>query len=698
MQVNQDDHLPGSSSPMDTEKAATLPRSFAFQDATAPPPKTPEPSNPHHSLFHPPTRPRYRIKRRRPGIDTSSDIASDDGQTQDHLPSIELSASDHAPAVQDEEDHQQGRLAPHCSSLPMRFSSPPHTPVAQITTDARQTLEQIRLGLKSPISRPSSVQSQLSSSSAGSSTSIDTYPSFGDSCTSPESEATEFVFATEGNQSSLAPPFELAPVTVKYKPKKPKKPSKSSSNWTTAMDEHLWLTYMNCMAHPVITPFKTLPGTVPPLGLCHFVTREAKKTWKGPRGALNTLEEEESPTFSSLDAMVIGHQGSAPPQSMSLNDLSSKTPARSASSSGKKPLHKWPKSASSTRKRLRHLCKRRPTLSPHYQRLMLARSPSPFESNARPGLGSPAMPSEKPSFSTRDMSFNLAASTASTMQPGAPVNQFGNDDEPGPSAPGNYSNVHQKSQSLQFELGIGNNRPARRLDYGELASPFQPEEKEDEEMPPPKFHSPHLQAPLELHHPRPMSGSMKRRAQYPLGEEMLSENADTRRDVLEQLFQGEGMASGKRRVRSRGFSMGAMGRSNPPSRHVSDLFANPPAVGTDGRLTGYHEFNFQPPPPNGYPPMMYDGACDEPPPQSTAGRLGSPIALTCNSSNVGLSNTFPRSLFPQGLDSISSLEQQRRATENEGTADDPFVGPSRHPWQHQADSTTPGQGPLTSQP
>ena len=674
MQDIQDDRSTPSAT---TPRSSTLPRNFTFQRSDSP--KTPEPVQPNPPTLQPPNPPRVRIKRRRPGVAPSEIGRLPSG---DRLPSIELSESGHLPRLSaDAAEPQHGLLAPESRALG-RIPSPPKTPLAQSIpmfdgcshidwSDAQ------RSQAGESITRPNSVWSEISdSSSVGSS---DTFPSLGDSCTSPESDANDpFVFPE--SKSGLQPPL----MQESLKRKRSAAPIKGK--WTNVMDRHLWLTYMAYLADPHVTPFKTLPGTVPPLGVCHRVARQAKKTWKGPRASLSTVAEDDSSYVASPDEVVMRREASAPAAEASQAGPFNSPPAQRSNSvatirvSPRSPSQ-WPNSAASTRRRLRELCKRKPALSPHYQRLMQARSPSPFGSSSRGHFSSSRRSSDRSSFSTRDLNLNLATSTASTMQPGGPLSQLAREDSLDERTPPNRSTAHQKSQSLQHNLGVdrgdGCSPQVRRL-----ASPFHPRPTGSDDSSAIDTR-PLLDPPLELHHPRPLSGSMKRRARYPLGEDLFSDDPDTRQNYLEDLFRDSGgIGNGKRRIRSRGFSMGSM-HNGGPSRHISDLFAPPNNDGQqvpNADLGGLAEMHA----PGG------EGSMEAPPAAvaNTGRRLGSPFSPS-SSGNVGFSNTFPRSLFPQGLDSIASLDQQRRgsgledpfttgASSQRGRGlDDPFtIGPS----------------------
>ncbi|KAI9718147.1 MAG: hypothetical protein M1828_006845 [Chrysothrix sp. TS-e1954] len=665
---------------------ATLPRNFALQAPHDQPPSTPGHFQSQKMSDEPPNPPRVRIKRRRP-LFAHSEVALPTLSPEDHrIPSIELSEPSMTPLLPEADvASEAGFLAPVPSTNFGHHVSPPKTPLGQIFTafDHGGTGQDWKSSSMSKIghsiSRPSSTFSEGSVSSSSSMSSWNTFPSHGDSCTSPESDFND-PFTYPETRTKLLPSATLGRAHAAQQSQRSQLQArvKPKVKWTKDMDDHLWLTYNTYLTDPKVTPFKTLPGTAPPLGVCCRVARKAKKTWKGTRPSPEVSADGDGSGFASLDAAVMRREASAPlpesPETMHRDIM-----PRSLSSSSQRVS--WPRSESSTRKRLRELCKRKPAISPHYQRLMHTKSPPPYQSAARQRFSSPDPTSDSSSiFSTRDLNVTLATSTASSMQPGGMLSQLASEStENGQETPRSRSNAHQKSQSLQSNLGLGSESGH---ELRQLASPFH----EQTQLQPSR---PHLDSPLELHHPRPLSGSMKRRAQYQLGEEMLSDDVDMRRNVLEDIFRDPDVATGKRRVRSRGFSMGAMRHpsgSGPPSRQLSELFQPPPAetseqdMGEDSssRMQGVSTHA----PASLAPPGLA--------PHVATRRLRSPFVPS--PSHAGFSNTFPRSLFPQGLDSISSLEHQRQSSAGSDASSSTVQRPSQG--QVQSPQGTPPFSPV----
>lgn len=598
--------------PFHDRSAVSLPpTSAAFSS-----PRTPEPFDRSSSPLQPGP-PRIRIKRRRPGFNTADDLPVRPASAA-HIPSIELSESAQAPAPAEPlRQPDESRLSPILGPVHLRLvTPPPRTPIAGSQPslyDNGDWYSRVKfVAGAADISRPTSAFSQLSDSSSSYSSFSSTDTMTTDTCPTPDVERK----ASFNVDMPLASPLH-------FKPSRPHKAHKKAGEvrWTQEMDEHLWLTYMNYLSDPTVTPFKTLPGTAPPLGVCHRVSHAARKTWKGRRSRLGTVHEDGTPHFVSLEGTM--RDGSAVP----IAREGTQTPVATALP--------WPKE-SSTRKRLRLLCKHKPSLSPHYQRLMQSRSPSPFESSSSRKASSPATakPRSSSPFSTRDLNFNLMTSTASSMQPSGPLARLSaersSSDATIADAPQvlqqdqRAAMVHQKSQSLQHDSGFAMalDSPVR-VSGRRLASPFveappaagpRRNTTTSSSYFPPPFPRPTPSLPVEpavtaassspppLHHPRPLSNSMKRRAQYPLGEEYLpaallaslAQDGDepaevdpvARAEVLHSLFRDPEAAPGKRRVRSRGFSLGAMRGHNgaasasgpsaaEPSRHISNLFTPP---------------------------------------------------------------------------------------------------------------------------
>lgn len=646
----------------------TLPRNFQFH-YTDGIPKTPEPeSQPETREPPPPPRQTLRIRRRRGVLptytlpDSGSDFSKDVP-----IPTIETSdASCEGPSglgiMQPPAQPVEGLLTPNPSYV--RAVTPPRTPVSQLSAGFPSELEGLR-EWQSPrpnvevdfISRPSSSCSGVSDSSISSRESMESFPSFGGSCTSPESDiADPFIKAPISRASAPACESPLQ----RYRSGAPKRIKISNeTQWTEEMDNHLWMTYMKYLQDPTVTPFKMLPGTAPPLGICHRVVREARRTWKGPR-----VYSAQVPAAVPQRRLQLSRSGS--PDTIKGGKSGSTTPTASEM---RKPYAKWPSSNSGTRRRLRELCKRKPSLSAHYQRLLRCRSPSPLVSSPHAASRSRSQRLTSPlgmsdglsSFSTRDMNLSLATSTSVTMQVGNPLSQLAS--EPSSRADDWFSqpvariNAHQKSQSLHIGLGISSSLRSGR-GVNALGSPFRESSRRtavdagfDQGYGAPSFHASRLDPPLELHSPMPLSRSFKRRALTRLKGSRGGDEG--RQNLLQELF-GAPAESSHRRVRSRGFSLGDMGDGG---RRLSSLFTPPDAMDQTEAEVDVHEPQPEPQPQPQEVPILDipdDIHCMEAPEPDR--RLGSPFGG--RSTNVHFSNTFPRNFTPYAFESAASFEER----------------------------------------
>ena len=415
---------------------------------------------------------------------------------------------------------------------------------------------------------------------------------------------------------------------------------------------------MAYLQDPTLTPFKMLPGTAPPLGVCSRVAREAKKAWKEGRIHVSTQNQ----SHSSINGCRSGSHETI--RAMNSGEITPTGP------SVRKPVLAWPRSESATRRKLRQLCKRNPSLSAHYQRLMFTRTPSPFPSSPQTHfqsrssrLSSPFNHSERPaSFATQDMTYSLATSTSTTMQPDHPLPQMSSEalvaDErrnSWVSQPTARLQAHQKSQSLQLGLKL-NSRVGRRAlnsafgPHAEKSNDVMPSSAAPGAAPSSSFMSsgesaskaPRLAPPFELRAPSSLNRSFKRRAHHLLEDELSPGGTAVRRNFIEELF-GAPAAGSHRRVRSRGFSLGDMGEG---ARRLSTLFT-PPGSEEMNSVAEHPSANLPSDPPGLMPPPVHD----------RVRRLGSPFTERPS----GSGNTFPRAFLPPAFDSTMSIEQRLAA-------------------------------------
>lgn len=602
---------------------------FHYRDEPAP--RTPEPE-PQPDQLQPPPPPRQvlKVRRRRTTLVMSHD-SMDEVMGQQPIPTIETSElftdiSSELPSFPPIQN--DAFLSPGISYT--RMLSPPKTPIAQMRTvdhyEGPQDWSDVERATHSANSSRPTSSSGFSDSSVSSCDSIGSFMSRGGSCTSPEEEMTDpFMFCSPPIKSQYFP----SPLSADQQPR-PAKKLKLRATFTEGMDYHLWMTYMKYLQDPTVTPFKALPSTTPPNGVCHRVARMARKTWKGSRpsraGALRAGGQYASRTGT--------------PDTIKPLRSGTNTPVARPS----KSLLRFP-TEKQCRKRLRDLAKQQPTLSAHYQRL-LHRSPSPFqsspprESSSSSQLHPLSSPFSQaaPTFSTRDMNLSLATSTAASMQLGNPLSQLAKNVTPRPVGR-TWSSVrasaHQKSQSLHIGLGLGLGNV--------LGSPFRaPSAVSDMNTnqnnartwhaPSSSSQPPRLGSPFQLHTPRPMSKVFKRRALHNSFEDRARNRGDS---FVNELF-GAPAESSHRRVRSRGFSLGDMvegARRLPLANDPSGFnpFANPCSA--------------MPSPAQTSPavPAKVQG-------QATV-RLGSPFGARPR-------NTFPRASISHSFEPPVSFEQR----------------------------------------
>ncbi|KZF22434.1 hypothetical protein L228DRAFT_239400 [Xylona heveae TC161] len=634
--------------PVRPKLSITLPRNFTFHYTEGQPPKTPERTLESEEPRQP-SPPRYRIRRRpRANLSISSyEPFSLPTKPQDvPIPTIETSepalSHPYSGNVSPEPEPQEGYLAP---VPPRRHMSTPRTPLAQIQTgfdDVHASKDRVFWGQKaepSPgesISRPSSACSGLSDSSESSLTSSASLPSTGGSCTSPESDIPDpfgLRSARKGKSRIIHASAADATSDDVFQTSHERSKKRKHSHWTAEMDSHLWATYLLYLQDPTMTPFKMLPGCTPPLGVCHRVAREAKQSWRTSKyAAAAAIATPVSPMGFSLDGNgkqvlrdvhddnddeVHAITPSDSPDTIKPSRSGSNTPT-GASQTNRKPISKWPSSESATRKRLRELCKRKPTLSTHYQRLLHSRSPSPFHQSRSQSRSSRfSTPfggfEERPAFGTRDMNMSLSTSTSTMMQPGNPLLQFAQEDNDRSfpeaedngwfqRAPISATLPVKQRQALSLGLGIGGLNGSNT--FPRLGSPFHDKYHKREPLrtyhddyvrpSPPRTESapqtdsetattnsywsqsqearspmtPQLQEPLSY----PSLTRRRARRQLEREREMSPKESDDHHDFVDELFGAPAEIS-HRRVRSRGFSLGDVGSAG---RHYS--LATPPPL------------------------------------------------------------------------------------------------------------------------
>lgn len=545
-----------------------------------------------------------------------------------------------------------GYLAPRAGHL--RLSSPPKTPASQVTSYNLETNDATEWSMFHPIhlhdiiQRPSSALSTFSDSSATSQgSSFDSKSSFdAGSCTSPESDIGDpfAFFERKSGAPGSTTPSSGFPNAKRVK-------TMRHPHFTPEMDNHLWITYMTYVQDPRVTPFKMLPGTSPPLGVCHRVAREAKSTWRANR---------PSCAPHGIPRISIQCPDSSDPTSPS-DAMDQSTPT--AAYSHNPVALKWPRSEGATRRRLRELCKRKPSLSAHYMRLLRTRSPSPFDSSSSVSASSspnqaPAPAAQPPtpqpsSFSSRSMNVSLAEATAPSMQPDGPLAQLHKRTPQPPMAPQQrrgsdwYARIgrsgaraaHQKSQSLQLGLGLGTSSGMQSNSFERgsiLASPFDDSEPSRQNFlenmsktqslgraflnnNPNRLTDagPSLRSPFPLDGPMPSVKSLKRR--FGVDDQSASQQPS-----LEDVFTAP-PASSNHSTRNRGFSLSAVSGMAQNANHGFTQLFMPASSNADHKM-GEASDSLNPP------------KLAQPP------RLGSPFSGGVSNNRF---NTFPRRFTPR---------------------------------------------------
>ena len=615
----------------------TLPRNFTFHYTEGEEPRTPERELPIPVPQSPRPSNAYRFKRRsRPGVSSIFQDNKDSISSSDiPIPTIETPTvvEPTRPVVQHRAtEPAEGYLAPFATRP---FMTLPRTPIQQ---KRRLALADgwnasIHQDLGDSITRPMSTCSLLSDSSDDSTGSLTSYPAGDGSCTSPESDTPDpFKFASirkskakqwatlARNDESIQSGLLTKQIRV---------------NWTPEMDKHLWSIYHVYLQDPTVTPFKMLPGTAPPLGVCHRVAREAKRSWRGAKTNVQSPSAVISPPKADdrvKPAAAFGPRHDSP-DTIRADRSGSNTPTGSANA--KTSL--WPKSSSSTRRRLRHLCKCKPNIAPHYQRLLQSRSPSPFSSSSRTQsrsqsrLSEVSSPFEKQTstFNTRDIQLSLTTSTAASMQPYGPLAQLGSENTRNAQPQQEWFNeppVPWASPTAipsdLIDVDVGENEEPM-LAPPPLGSPFGyhtwgPSRSRQRVRPSTsRIQSsdastlgPFLRSPVRFSDTFPYPGVQKRRARYPLEDELSPGGSSMQQSLLDNLF-GSPAEGRHRRVRSRGFSLGDVSTPNP----LESLFTPPDSQ--DG-MTGV---------PDATPPEPNSGPAEPRTPIRTIRRLGSPFHL-----------------------------------------------------------------------
>ncbi|KIV89175.1 hypothetical protein PV10_08765 [Exophiala mesophila] len=676
--------LMASSAQKKPQMSITLPRNFApFRFDGVDDPKTPDQTFAELKLPPPPHHSTCRVRRSRVNLNSfqarnnalpSTLFASDipvpssaqsmqstfsmDADTP--LPSVELTTDSLRPAfthaLSDPSPSERLRL----SSL--RDSQLPRTPIAQtkvVTSEYR--------GSAWDMHRSSSECSIRSESSQSSTDQFTTRPtSFDGSATSPDLEGQDPFSPTKVN---------IIPDTPSRKSKKLRVHtlmSKGNVPWSIEMDNHLFNVYQMYLADPTVTPFKTVPGSIPPTGVCHRVARRARETW--PRAS-----RFSKPIVKRYRVRnVMESRFAARDKTPEPNDF-----LKTDNADIRAP---WP-TESATRKRLKQLCKEKFTISAHYQRLRESRSPSPFHDqflrrpSSRLGRSTSRQPDQDLStaYTTRELGISLVASGAT-----APLAQLATGDSPPTKVMSDdwfntpvSKDSESEPMSLSTPSGLGIETQSDRLKVANniprLASPFNYStwngssnsgSQHRRHVSHGHFGTIHatgsrLLSPFKLE-TESLLNINKRRAQHTLDDELSPSGSNLNKPMQPELemnapspmalepkpevrpelvFTGAGDINQRRiRVRNRGATLGAVVNGR---EHIERLF-NPPTTQTPDPDNGI-------PPVPALPPSLTAlakpatglAASSLAPPEldPTQRRLGSPFELDPNKRNYRVKNS-----------------------------------------------------------
>lgn len=587
------------------------------------------------------------------------------------MPSVELSDASTPTRPHLFQTHSEPMSGHRLRLHPMPLT--PHTPPAQ-TTRVAADIKPNEWDLR----RPTSASSNRSDSSLSTAETCETRP-------------TSYDGSITGVENELADPFcpsdmiKITPATPQRKNKKLRLGSffsKANVEWTIDMDNHLFNIYQIYLADPTLTPFKTVPGSIPPTGVCHRVARRAKETW--PRASrIDVPIIQRYRVRSMLDIRMTPRDKTPDPD----NFLTTSTERR--------PI--WP-SESATRKRLKQLCREKFTITAHYNRLRESRSPSPFAEqflprktsrhSASPVLG--FANDESQAYTTRDLHISLVATGAT--EPLAQLTTH--DSPPAESALENFNreidSVEQQQVSPPKGLGIEESvviddtklapattvpRLASPFSYNTWNGPIRPENHHRRHVSQSHFDTMHVTGPRLLSpFQSELDGALninKRRAQHNLEDELspsgsslaghtsgLNLDEPPMEFVHEEpkgdlMFTGIGDLNQRRiRLRNRGATLGSA------HERIARLFAPPPTQDSEV------------PPVPAIPAQFISSTSNDPqglmPPKVEEGqrRLGSPFELDPNKRSLrnkprhlpSLSDPFIQ--FTHGIPSLSSTTQQ----------------------------------------
>ncbi|OBT61683.1 hypothetical protein VE03_09425 [Pseudogymnoascus sp. 23342-1-I1] len=507
---------------------------------------TPEPTNmaelPEPSA--PRAQPRLRIKRRnitRATGPTDAFLASV-AAADVPIPSIEFPDAAADCEMVDAGPAQMGNLSP----LPR--PSPPRTPMPGQSSpyhgDGYRRTDWYASTPDTP-DRPSSSHSDPSNWSDDSYFSgNNTMRSNGTICTSPDSEMGDPFISTPQkeavkearNKHSLTYNEVYDATTEQYSQVRGKK--YVESRWTKDQSDHLLRTYHLYLQDPTVTPFRMENSRIPPEGIVRRVSKEAKRSWKGPKpkkqSKIDKGKERQYPGAN----LTVESAYLAQPNSDAMDFARGRSPTPTGDAP--KAYIKWAHSGAATRSHLRQLCKYNYDQSAQMYMYLQGRSTTPFshtrDDDSTYLLGEARAPADTQPFSTKSIALSLATSASETMQLGGPLARLA------------------QSPPLNTTTSIRDfaTPPTRRLGSPFAAKTYGPQSSR-----------PHLPAPSSKSlastlRPSTLTGTQKRRAMHDPEDTPFSRPSILSANVFGPPVEptaGQQQENDQRRVRSRGYTV-----------------------------------------------------------------------------------------------------------------------------------------------
>ncbi|OBT84780.1 hypothetical protein VE02_08100 [Pseudogymnoascus sp. 03VT05] len=403
--------LPSEASALSRNSRYCTPEPTAMADL-------PEPSAPR-------AQPRLRIKRR--------NISHAAGPTDAFLASVAAAdvpiPSIEFPNAAGDCEMVDAGAAQGCLS-PLSRPSPPKTPMPGQSSpyhgDGYRRTDWYASTPDTP-DRPSSSHSDPSNWSDDSYFSgNNTMRSNGTICTSPDSEMGDPFISTPQkeakNKHTLTYNEVYDATSNQYSQARGKK--YVESRWTKDQSDHLLRTYHLYLQDPTVTPFRMENSRIPPEGIVRRVSKEAKRSWKGPKPKKQSKLEKGKERQYPGSNLTVESAYLAPLNSDAMDFARGRSPTPTGDAP--KAYIKWAHSGAATRSHLRQLCKYNYDQSAQMYMYLQGRATTPF-SQARDDasttylLGEARAPADTQPFSTKSIVLSLATSASETMQPGGPL-------------------------------------------------------------------------------------------------------------------------------------------------------------------------------------------------------------------------------------------------------------------------------------